>query len=177
VSTIAETPLGAPTTRRQRAVRIVTAAMRGGLIGGAVAAIAWLGAGLVAGTAFVVLIVASIGVAAWTVIRGNVAPVVWGVLAAAWAILALENWLRNELGGLWVAAAVWAGVILGAWRSGMPKWAVPLLAYPVALGAIVVVAGEPLDDPWGSSWLWVPAIIGPVLGLRTLLEPSRRQSD
>lgn len=177
MSTLAEGSLKAPSTRRRRAVRTVTAAMRGGLIGGAVAAIVWLGAGIVAGTAFVVLLVASIGVAGWTILRGNVTPAVWGVLAAAWGVLALENWVRDELGGLWVAAAIWAGVIVGAWRAGISKWALPLLAYPVVLGVVVVLAGQPLDEPWGSSWLWVPALIGPVLGARTLLEPSRPKDE
>jgi hypothetical protein len=155
----------------------VTAALRGGLIGGAVAAIAWLLAAAVAGTAFVVLLIASIGVAAWTVLRGNVNPMVWIVLAAAWGVLALERWAVNELGGLWVAAAAWLGVIIGARRAGISKWALPLLAYPVVLGVVVVLADQPLDEPWGSSWLWVPAVLGPVLGARTLLEPSRRHSD
>jgi hypothetical protein len=155
----------------------VTAALRGGLIGGAVAAIAWLLAAAVAGTAFVVLLIASIGVAAWTVLRGNVNPMVWIVLAAAWGVLALERWAVNELGGLWVAAAAWLGVIIGARRAGISKWSLPLLAYPVVLGVVVVLADQPLDEPWGSSWLWVPAVLGPVLGARTLLEPSRRHSD
>ena len=37
--------------------------------------------------------------------------------------------------------------------------------------AIVVLAGEDLLDPWGASWLWVAAVLGPVLGARTLLSP------
>jgi hypothetical protein len=158
-------------------VRTVTGALRGGLIGGAAAAIAWLLAVAISGTAFVVLLIASIGVAAWTVLRGTVSPIVWGVLAAAWAVLALQQWAVDELGGLWVAAASWLGVIIGARRAGISKWSLPLLAYPVVLGVIVVVAGEQLDEPWGSSWLWVPAVLGPVLGARTLLEPSRRERD
>ena len=35
---------------------------------------------------------------------------------------------------------------------------------------LVVLAGEDVLEPWGSSWLWVPAILGPVIGARTLLK-------
>jgi hypothetical protein len=28
--------------------------------------------------------------------------------------------------------------------------------------------------PWGVSWLWVAAVLGPVIGVRTLLNPSPR---
>jgi hypothetical protein len=28
-------------------------------------------------------------------------------------------------------------------------------------------------DPWGISWLWLAAILGPVVGARTLLRPQR----
>src|SRR5919106_6253481 len=102
-----------PLSRRQRAARIVGKALRGGLLGGAVAAIAWLLAGAIAGTAFVVLVVASIGIALWTATRGGVAPIVWGVLAGAWAIVLLERWLVQENGGIWVAGAAWLGIVYG----------------------------------------------------------------
>ena len=46
-----------------------------------------------------------------------------------------------------------------------------LLAFPLVSVAIVLLAGEDLLDPWGVSWLWVAAVLGPVLGLRTLLNP------
>ena len=42
---------------------------------------------------------------------------------------------------------------------------------------IVKLAGQPLDDPWGVSWLWVAAILGPVIGLRTLLNLSPKQDQ
>jgi len=45
-----------------------------------------------------------------------------------------------------------------------------LLAYPVISVAIVLLAGEDLLDPWGVSWLWVAAVLGPVLGAQTLLK-------
>jgi hypothetical protein len=73
-----------------------------------------------------------------------------------------------------VALACWLGVISGARRAGISKRWLVALAYPVALGAIVLLAGQPLDDPWGVSWLWVAAILGPVIGLRTLMNPSPR---
>jgi hypothetical protein len=40
--------------------------------------------------------------------------------------------------------------------------------------AICIGADTSVADPWGVSWLWVAAIIGPVVGLRTLLNPSPR---
>jgi len=46
-----------------------------------------------------------------------------------------------------------------------------LLAYPLISVAIVVLAGERLLHPWGVSWLWLAAVLGPVLGVQTLLRP------
>ena len=34
--------------------------------------------------------------------------------------------------------------------------------------------GHDLMKPWGISWLWVAAVLGPVIGVRTLLNPSPR---
>jgi hypothetical protein len=62
-------------------------------------------------------------------------------------------------------------VIVGARRAGINRWALPLLAYPLAEAAIVLLAGQDLADPWGSSWLWVLAVLGPVIGARTLVKP------
>ena len=39
-----------------------------------------------------------------------------------------------------------------------------------------VLAGEEVLTPWGSSWLWVPAILGPVIGARTLLKQDEPAS-
>ena len=71
---------------------------------------------------------------------------------------------------MWVGIAAWLGVIVGAWRAGILKRWTVLLAYPLVSVAIVVLAGEDLLDPWGVSWLWVAAVIGPVLGAQTLLK-------
>jgi hypothetical protein len=158
-------------TRRQRAARTVAAALRGGLAGALAATVGWLLAGAIAGSAFVLLVIASAGVAAWVVWKGAVRPVVWLVLAAAWAAVLLERAVVQDNGGVWVAIAAWAGVILGARRAGISRRYLPLLAFPLVSVAIVVVAGEDLLDPWSVSWLWVAAVLGPVLGLRTLLKP------
>ena len=164
-------PAAAPPTRRQRAAATVARALRGGVIGAAVAAIAWLGASVIAGTVFLVLVVATIAATAYTVMREDLKLGLWLALAAAWAVVLIERWAVGEHGGLWVGAAAWIGVIVGARRAGISKWTLPLLAYPLALVAIVIVAGEPVEDPWGTSWLWVPAILGPVIGARTLVTP------
>jgi hypothetical protein len=163
--------LSRPTlTRRQRAANTVAAALKGGVIGTIVATAAWLLAGALAGTAFVVLVVATIAVVAYLAFRGGVRTWVWLALAVAWAVVLLEREIVQENGGLWVALAGWLGVIIGARRAGISRWTLPLLAYPLALVVVVVLAGEDVDDPWGSSWLWVPAILGPVIGARTLLK-------
>jgi hypothetical protein len=158
-------------TRRARAGRVIEAAAKGGLIGTVAALAGWLVAGALAGTAWVVLIVASLAAAAVLIWRGSVATWVWLALAVAWAALLIERAVVQENGGLWVAAAGWLGVIIGARRAGIAKWALPLLAYPLVSVAIVIVAGEDLDDPWGSSWLWIAAVLGPIIGARTLVKP------
>jgi hypothetical protein len=165
-------------SRRRRAAATVAAALKGGLIGTVVAAVAWVIAGGLAATAFVVLVVASIGVAAFVAFRGGVANWVWLALAGAWAVVLIERAVVQENGGVWVALAGWAGVIIAARRAGISKWSLPWLAYPLISVAIVVGAGEDLLDPWGTSWLWVLAVLGPVVGARTLLRPdeSRRPS-
>jgi hypothetical protein len=174
MTALAGHPSDVPTTRRKRAARTVAAALRGGVLGAAVAAVAWLVAGTLAATAFVILVIATLGVAAWSVMRDGVRVGVWVALAVAWAVVVIERAAVQDHGGLWVAAAAWLGVVLGARRAGISKWSLPLLAYPLVCGAIAVAADQSLADPWGSSWLWVLAILGPVFGARTLLNPSER---
>jgi hypothetical protein len=165
-------------SRRRRAAATVAASLRGGLLGTVVAAVAWVIAGALTGTAFVVLAIASIGVAAWVAFRGAVKTSVWLALAVAWAVVLIERAVVQDNGGVWVGIAGWLGVILAARRAGISKWALPLLAYPLISVAIVIGAGEDLLDPFGSSWLWVLAVLGPVVGARTLLGGSddRRSS-
>lgn len=158
-------------TRRARAARVIEAAAKGGLIGTVAAVAGWLIAGALAATAWVVLVVASLAAAAVLIWRGSIATWVWLALAAAWTALLIERAVVQDNGGLWVAAAGWIGVIVGARRAGIAKWALPLLAYPLVSVAIVIVAGESLDDPWGSSWLWIAAVLGPIIGARTLVKP------
>ena len=157
-------------TRRRRAAATVAAALKGGVIGTAVAAVAWVLAGALAGTAFLVLVLATVGAVAYLAFRGDVKTWVWLGLAIAWAVVLLEREIVQENGGVWVAAAGWLGVIIGARRAGILRRWLPLLAYPLASVAIVVIAGEDLLEPWGSSWLWVLAVLGPVIGARTLLK-------
>lgn len=164
---------GATPTRRQRAATTVDAALRGGLLAAIVATVAWLVAGALAATAFVFLVVATLAIAAWAVFRGGVNGTVLIALAAAWALVLIERWTVQENGGVWVAAATWLGVVFGARRAGIRNRSLPLLAYPLTSVAIVIAAGESLLDPWGTSWLWVLAILGPVLGARTLVRPAQ----
>jgi hypothetical protein len=163
---------GAPVlTRRQRAAKTVAAALRGGVLGALVATVGWLVAGALAGTAFVVLVLATLGVAAYLVWKGDVPTWLWLGLGIGWAIVLVERAVVQENGGVWVALAAWLGVIVGARRAGITKRWTVLLAFPLVSVAIVLLAGEDLLDPWGASWLWVAAVLGPVIGARTLLNP------
>jgi hypothetical protein len=163
---------GGTPSRRGRAAKTVDAALRGGLLATIVATIAWVLVTGVAATAFVFLLVATLAAAAWSVLRSSLNPTIWVALAAAWAVVLLERWAVQSHAGLWVAAAGYAGVIVAARRAAIRRRWLPLLAYPLISIAIVIAAGEDLLDPWGTSWLWVAAILGPVLGARTILRPA-----
>lgn len=165
-----------PARRRERAARTAEASLRGGLLGAAAGAVAWIAAIAIGGTAFLVLLVATVAAAAYTLLRSRVSLTVWGLLAAGWAIVILERWAVHGHGGLWVAGAAWLGVIGGARRAGIAKRWLPLLAYPLLCAAVVVADHERLLSPWGTSWLWVGAVLGPVIGVRTLLSSSRSGS-
>jgi hypothetical protein len=167
------TPSEAPPSRRQRAAETVEKTLAGGLLGAAVAGIAWLGAWFVSSTIFLVLAVATIAVALWTAFRGGVSNALWGALAVGWIVVLVERWLVHGRGGLFVAAAAWVGLILGARRAGLRRWFYPLLAFPLICVAVAVAADESLTRPWGTSWLWVAAVLGPVFGIRTLLGVRR----
>ena len=162
-----------PRPRREKAARTVDRALRGGILAGAVAAVAWLLATAIAATAIFLLVIATVLAGVYTVARGDKARLgVWGLVAVGWVLVVMERWIVNGHGGLWVALAAWLGIVVGARRAGITKrWTLALL-YPVALGAAVKLSGHSLLDPWGVSWLWVAAILGPVIGLRTLLNPS-----
>jgi hypothetical protein len=172
--TALELPNAALPNRRQRAAAVAAAALRGGLLGAAIAAIAWVLAIALSGTVFVLLLVATVLVVVVTLLGRDISGSMWLALGAAWAIVLIERAVVNDNGGVWVAAASFLGVVLAARRAGISRWALPLLAYPLISVAIVYAAGASLTHPWGVSWLWVAAILGPVLGARVLLDPSPR---
>jgi hypothetical protein len=175
MTALAQTAPRKPRPRREKAARTVDAALRRGIVFGAVAAVAWLVASAIAATAILLLVIVTVLAAVYTVSRGDKARLgVWALVAVGWAAVILERAIVNGHGGLWVAVACWLGVVSGARHAGITRRWVALLAYPVALGAIALAAGQSLTNPWGVSWLWVAAILGPVIGLRTLLNPSRR---
>jgi hypothetical protein len=176
MTALAATAQQKPRPRRAKAAQTVDRALRFGIIFGGVAAIAWLVATAIAASAFFLLAIVTVLALVYTVVRGEKARLgVWALVAVGWAAVILERAVVNGHGGLWVAAACWLGVIAGARRAGITKrWMVALL-YPVALGVIVKLSGHSVLDPWGVSWLWVAAILGPVIGLRTVLNPSPRQ--
>jgi hypothetical protein len=175
MSALAATPGPTLPTRRARAGRSVAAAVRSGMLAALVAVVAWLVAGAIAGTAFLVLVVATLIVAGATILSDRVIPTSWWIaLLAAWAVVMLERWAVGGHGGVWVAGAAWLGVVVGARSAGISKWALPLLAYPLISVGIAIALGQPLLHPWGVSWLWVAAVLGPILGVRVLLDPSPR---
>ncbi len=162
-------------SRKQRAAKTVDAALRGGVIAGGVAAIAWLLAVSLGATAFFALVVVTVLALLYTVVRGDKANMrVWGLLAIAWALVLAAQWVVTKNGGVIVAGAAWIGVIAGARRAGIAKKSLVLLLYPLLSLAIVIAAGEDVLDPWGVSWLWVAAVLGPIIGVRTILNPSPR---
>ena len=67
-----QTAAGTEADPAQAAAATVSAALRGGLLGTVVAAVAWVIAGALTGSAFVLLVVASIAVAVWVALRGSV---------------------------------------------------------------------------------------------------------
>jgi hypothetical protein len=177
MTTLAATASPSKPSRRQQAAATVDRALRGGILGAAVAAVAWVLAGALSATVFIVLVLATIVAIAYTVMRETAPLWLWGAIAVGWLVVMIERWAVQNNGGLWVAAAAWLGIVIGARRAGMSKWSLPLLAYPVALGAIVLLAGQDLATPWGTSWLWVAAILGPVIGARTLLNPRPEKKE
>jgi hypothetical protein len=176
LSDLLDTPQSQQTlSRRERAAKTVDTALRGGILAGAVGAIAWLAATVLSGTIFIVLIAATVLAVVYTVVRGEKARLgLWGLVAIAWALVIAERWVVHDNGALIIAGATYLGVVMGARKAGIAKKSIALLAYPLISVAIIVAAGQDLLDPWGLDWLWVAAIIGPVVGLRTLLNPSPR---
>jgi hypothetical protein len=174
LAALLDTP-GPQLSRKERAAKTVNAALRGGVMAGGVAAIAWLLAVALSSTVFFLLVIATVLALIYTVVRGDKARMgIWGLIAIAWALVIAERWLVNDNGGIIVAGAAWLGVVLGARRAGIAKKSMVLLLYPLISLAIVIGAGTSVPDPWGVSWLWVAAVLGPVLGVRTLLNPSAR---
>jgi len=173
MSALALPTAAAPPTRRERAAAVAAAALRGGLLAGAVAAIAWVLAAAITGTAFFVLLIATVLVVVVTLMARDISGMLWGGLVLAWAVVLLERAIVNGHGGVIVGLAAYIGVIVGARRAGISRWALPLLAYPLLSLAICIAADQPVLHPWGTSWLWVAAALGPPLGLRVLLDARK----
>jgi hypothetical protein len=165
-------------SRRKRAAKTVDAALRGGILGAVVAGVAWLLGTAAIGTMILVLVVATIAGGVYTVVRGDKARFgIWGVLAVGWAVALVAHWAVSGHGGFFVGLAAWLGVVWGARRAGISKWTMPFLAFPLVFGVVVVLSGHSLLKPWEISWLWVAAVLGPVIGVRTLLNPSPRTHE
>jgi hypothetical protein len=161
--------------RRERAAKTVDAALRGGILVGAVAAIAWLVASAVGAVIYFALIVLTGLALVYTATRGDKAKLsIWLVIGVAWALVLAERWLVKDHAGLIVGGAAYLGVVFGARGAGIAKKSLVFLLYPLISVAICIGADTSVVDPWGVSWLWVAAILGPVVGVRTLLNLSPR---
>jgi hypothetical protein len=174
-ATLADLSGSAKPNRRERAAKTVDAALRGGILVGAVAAIAWLVASAVGAIIYLALIAVTILALVYTAARSDKAKLsIWLFIAVAWALVLAERWLVKDHGGLIVAGAAYLGVVFGARNAGIAKKSLVLLLYPLISVAICLGADTSVVDPWGVSWLWVAAILGPVVGARTVLNPSPR---
>ena len=122
------------------------------------------------------LIVVTVLALIYTAMRGDKARLsIWGAASRSpgrWCSPS-AGWSTDH-GGLIVAGAAYLGVVLGARRAGIAKKSLVLLLYPLISVAICIAADTSVADPWGVSWLWVAAILGPVLGARTVLNPCPR---
>src|SRR3954470_5704226 len=162
-------------SRRERAAKTVDAALRGGILVGAVAAIAWLVASAVGAIIYFALIVLTVIALIYTAMRSDKAKLsIWLFVAVAWALVLAERWLVKDHGGRSVAPASSLGVVLGARSAGIAKKSMVLLLYPLISVAICIAADTSVADPWGMSWLWAAAILGPVVGARRVLTPPPR---
>jgi hypothetical protein len=161
--------------RRARAAKTVDSALRGGILVGAIAAIAWLVASAVGAIIYFALIVVTVLALVYTAMRSDKAKLsIWLYIGVAWALVLAERWAVKDHGGLIVAGAAYLGVVFGARSAGIAKKSLVFLLYPLISVAICLGADTSVADPWGVSWLWVAAILGPVVGVRTLLNPSPR---
>src|SRR5258705_11232489 len=117
MSTLADLTETQP-SKRKRAAKTVDRALRGGILGAAVATVGWLIASVVFGTAIAVLVVGTILAAVYTVVRGDKARYgIWGLIAIGWAIVLIEHWAVSGHGGFWGGMAAWVGVIVGPRRA------------------------------------------------------------
>ena len=146
--------IGPKPSRKERAAKTVNAALRGGLLAGAVAAIAWLLAVALSGTVFFLLIVATVLAAVYMIVRGDKAKMgIWGLLAIAWALVIAERWVVNDNGGIIVAGAAWLGVVIGAWMYSPSK------RYRYA--------GMPSSIPYRGQKRW-HTVLGLIFGVATI---------
>src|SRR3954453_13925842 len=139
MTTLAATAPSSPRhSRRKRAATTVDRALRGGILGAAVAAVAGVLAGTLAAPVFLLLVVVTIAAAAFTVMKENAPLGLWAAIGVGWLVVMMERGAVPAPGGRWVPGASWLGIVLGARRAVISKWPLPLLAYPVLCGVIVV---------------------------------------
>src|SRR3954463_3801380 len=114
MTTLAATAPSSPRhSRRKRAATTVDRALRGGILGAAVAAVAWGLAGTLAATVFLALVVVTIAAAAFTVMKENAPLGLWAAIGVGWLVVMMERWAVQGHGGLWVPPA--AGLGVGRW--------------------------------------------------------------
>src|SRR4051812_50070263 len=86
-ATLADLSGASKPSRRERAAKTVDAALRGGILVGAVAAIAWLVAAAVGSVIYFALIVVTVLALIYTAMRSDKAKLsIWLFVAVAWAL-------------------------------------------------------------------------------------------
>ena len=108
--------------------------------------------------------------------RGDKARLsVWGLIAVAWALVLAERWLVNDNGGLIVAGASYLGVVLGARSAGIAKKSIVVPALPADLGRDHRRRRQSVPTRGACPGCGSRRSSGPVLGARTVLNPSPRK--
>jgi hypothetical protein len=161
------------TGRRERAASAVSRLTKAALIGALAAFIGWVVASAITGLAIIAAVAATVIVAVVAVVKDGKLPiVVWGGLAGVWAAIIAERVFVHSHGGFWVAASAWGAMVFSAWKAGS-RWTLPLLAYPLIMAGGLIAADEPVLKPYGITWLWVPAVLVPLLIVRALLTEKK----
>src|SRR4051812_49902906 len=113
-ATLADLSGASKPSRRERAAKTVDAALRGGILVGAVAAIAWLVAAAVGSVIYFALIVVTVLALIYTAMRSDKAKLsIWLFVAVALGLVLAERWLVQDHRRLNLAGGAFPRVLRG----------------------------------------------------------------